>query len=478
MVDDQYPFRVQDSRLSVHELCTLDPHTPGDDSGSVSECVKNWTGSNPGLTVNHTYDVGAQTDPNHYNGLWRAKETLAYVEIQPIQDTTSATSTTSYLVRTRASEGVFITGWYYLWIGAPGVVPTDKNGVVDDAMVRVNADCTALDMQTLLATALAADYTVDGVQYGVTVSVTKTTAHAMYGIGASEWRITFNSAWLTYVNDVDIAVTGTPRQLNVEYRRPLVWPRQEWIFATFHSGGDGFEPTLLGTPEPLRGLPPSTDLFVSDGQKFYKQNQWNASSFVVDVHPNDDNVQEVEVTLTFEFAAPQQVDFVRIYPYYLVVGSQIKDGLPVPVYADLNDPRTHLYGSCERYMIRLQDDQGHWHNVTQQPYRVTQVPAAMNSSADVIFYDHRAPRQAQLPESLDTTRTPRTYANGSWWFDLPLLSFTRMTIVLYTDADMEVIHGMHYYYYYYYYCTACTTTTTLHALLLLHVILILILYNY
>ena len=253
------------------------------------------------------------------------------------------------------------------------------------------------------------------------------TAHAMYGIGASEWRITFNGAWSAYVNGGATTASGatTPRQLNVEYRRPLVWPRQEWIFGTFHSGGDGFEPTLLGTPEPLRGLPPSTDLFVSDGQRFYKQNQWNASSFMADVRPGGGGGgggggEEVAVTLTFDFAAPQQVDFVRIYPYYLVVGGQIKDGLPVPVYGDLNDPRTHLYGSCERYMVTLQDEHGTWHNVTHQPYRVTQVPAGMNSSADVIFYDHRAPRQAQLPESLDTPRTPRTYANGSWWVDLSL----------------------------------------------------------
>ena len=61
---------------------------------------------------------------------------------------------------------------------------------------------------------------------------------------------------------------------------------------------------------------------------------------------------------------------------------------------------------------------------------------------DNIYFSrqHDYCRQAQLPESLDTKRTPRTYANGSWWFDLPLLSFTALRVVLYTDADTPHQH--------------------------------------
>jgi hypothetical protein len=32
IVNQQYPYQMQDSRLSVSELCELDPHTPGDDT--------------------------------------------------------------------------------------------------------------------------------------------------------------------------------------------------------------------------------------------------------------------------------------------------------------------------------------------------------------------------------------------------------------------------------------------------------------
>ena len=55
----------------------------------------NWTGSNPSGTtspgmLNQSYNVGTRTDPNRYDGLWRDKKTLAYVEIQDVTGTSAA----------------------------------------------------------------------------------------------------------------------------------------------------------------------------------------------------------------------------------------------------------------------------------------------------------------------------------------------------------------------------------------------------
>ena len=151
MVDGYKPHRVQDSRLSVSEQCDLDPKTPGDESNNWNECVKNWTGSNPGATYNQTFDVGTETEPNWYHGLWRDKETLATVEITDMMPSAATTlGAKTYRIRTRASEGVFITGHFYVWIGTLGAVPADNNGVVYDSKCKVSASATALEMQQLL----------------------------------------------------------------------------------------------------------------------------------------------------------------------------------------------------------------------------------------------------------------------------------------------------------------------------------------
>ena len=227
-----------------------------------------------------------------------------------------------------------------------------------------------------------------------------------------------------------------------------MWPRQEWIFDTFHSGGDGYEPTLLGTAEPLRGLPPTNDVFVSDGQNFIKHDTWNSSSFTADVIANAQGIARLD--LNFAFTRGANVSFVRVYPYY------IRDGGPpsedprtqFPHYLQGSrsidiDPETHWYGSCYEYLIQVRTkNDGVWHNLTGEhtnrdqaiPYRVTRLDIEKNSSADLMFFDHRAPRGEVLPESLETPRTTRTFANGSWWFDLPLLEFDEMRVSLYSSV--------------------------------------------
>ena len=41
-VNQQYPYQMQDSRLSVSELCELDPHTPGDETYDKYNCIMNF----------------------------------------------------------------------------------------------------------------------------------------------------------------------------------------------------------------------------------------------------------------------------------------------------------------------------------------------------------------------------------------------------------------------------------------------------
>ena len=190
-----------------------------------------------------------------------------------------------YRIRTRAVEGVFITGHFYVWIGDLGIVPVDVNGKVNDATTQVRHDSSAASLQTLLSQAMA----VANVPV-TSVAVTRSQGHVMYGMNAQEWRITFSTEWKTRLtstasNTLPIVNynCGSTCELRVEYRRPLVWPRQEWIFNTFHSGGDGYEPTLLGISEPLRGLPPTKNVFYTDGEIFYKHNNWNLTSFVAQV---------------------------------------------------------------------------------------------------------------------------------------------------------------------------------------------------
>ena len=434
LVEDQYPYRVQDSRLSVEELCTLDTRTPGDVSLSPVNCLMNWTGSVPGPLKNNTYDVGTQTDGNRYSGLWRAKETLAYVDIQDITPTTDITTitTTTYLVRTRASEGVLITGHYYLWIGEHGQVPTDNNGVVDNDRVRVHCDASAVDVLTLLTKATSST-TVNMGSLSSSILVTRNDAHAMYGLGAKEWRVTFSNAWRTQYGITSLVNTGVG--LRVEYRRPLVWPRQEWIFGTFHSGGDGYEPTLLGESEPLRGLPPSRNVFVSDGEQFYKHDTWNTSSYIQTVTVGDS--RQAEMTLHVDFLGiPQNISYVRLYPYFFInedVQQKIKKSIDI-------DPRTHQYSSAAYYTIHIKDSTGRWRNVTKDGNNnnnMFRIPTAIqNSSSDLVYFDHRVPRGERLPESLNDQRTTRTFANNSWWFDLPLLQYTELNITLYSNSDL------------------------------------------
>ena len=57
-----------------------------------------------------------------------------------------------------------------------------------------------------------------------------------------------------------------------------------------------------------------------------------------------------------------------------------------------------------------------------------------NSSADLIFFDHQVPRNEILPNSLNAERTKRTFANNSWWFDLPLLMYQEMKISLFSPV--------------------------------------------
>ena len=188
----------------------------------------------------------------------------------------------------------------------------------------------------------------------------------------------------------------------------------------------------MAQSEPLRGLPPTKDVFVSDGEQFYKHSNWNSSAFVADVmvplvvgQPGGGTEDlnsfaaisaAAEVQLEFNLSKGINISFVRVYPYFLVHGTE-------------DDPRTHKYASSS-YRIRSLSEAGVWYNVTEGFVTSNHPGITLNSSADLVFRDHQLPRLEKLPESLADPVSPREFVNNSWWFVLPLIKTTKIEITL------------------------------------------------
>ena len=67
----------------------------------------------------------------------------------------------------------------------------------------------------------------------------------------------------------------------------------------------------------------------------------------------DDVSGMAQLDITITFAVPQNISFVRMYPYYLIEGTKYKEVFE-------NDPRTHLYNHPHSYIIQLKTMNNEW----------------------------------------------------------------------------------------------------------------------